>query len=133
MRLKIVLVLTVVGLFVAAPALADTFPDLPGMRAVEKTTSGRAAQMHGAEATEPKADESTPTTQSVINKAVTTSEVKTIRELPGGGSLPIINQVGLTSKRAESNPMPRGLTALAAIGTLLSIGGFVVFRRMLAP
>jgi hypothetical protein len=36
-------------------------------------------------------------------------------------------------KRARGDTMPRGLAALAALGTILSVGGFLVFRRVLVP
>jgi hypothetical protein len=132
--------LVVLGLFVGAPAQAQesapAFPDLPGMKLADEATRGEVAPSqaghHGDTAAQAPAAEGTDV-RSAQQEAP--PDASSITELPGTGGIPLIEQIkaGLTSSRSESGSMPQGLTALAALGTILSVGGFLIFRRLLVP
>ncbi len=138
-------------LLVAGPALARSsdadrseFPDLPGMGVADRASRGEVADFR------PKgSDESTSgttTTSSSSSGGVSGSTASNVTkadgvdpspilELPGTSSLPLISEVrvGLASVKRGIESMPRGLAALAALGTLLSVGGFLALRRALVP
>jgi hypothetical protein len=138
MRARVLLTLLAGGflaLFFSATAFADTFPDLPGMGVADEATAGKgegAAVSGSTSGSTPQNAQAKPSdTDSVIDDAVDPAKVKPVRDMPGGNSMPIINQVDLTRLRTGTGPMPRALTALAAIGTLLSVGAFLILRDRL--
>jgi hypothetical protein len=115
----------------SAQAHASTFPDLPGMGAVAKTTNTQA----------PSASRSVsaPSTSSTSNKAATPSvsgaakstikaqDVAPILQMPGSASLPIIRDYR-TAMRTKT-AIPDVLFLLAGIGTATSLGMLWAVRR----
>lgn len=117
-------------LFVGAPALADegpAFPDLPGMKLAEDATHGEVAP--GAAGGQKSTTSSTSDTSA--SKKASAPDTSSITELPGTDMIPIIGgaKIGLSSSRQRTDTMPRGLAALAALGTIVSVGSFLVFRN----
>jgi hypothetical protein len=138
MRLRVLFALTVVGLCMAAPALAQSpedpaFPDLPGMGVAGRAAKGDVAPSQSTKhgdtdtgTTDGGSDEPT----SDETEAAEAPDTGVITALPGTGGIPIITEerVGLAVNRDKADTMPRGLAALAAIGTIVSVGAFLVFR-----
>jgi hypothetical protein len=138
MRLGIIGAVIVVAMSIASPVLA-VFPDLPGMGAAEDATKGELGRVEV---------EDEPTTSSgaggmtssggvtpAVRSTVKPEQAETIRSLPGGDSVPMFGDAGLASTTrsglGDTDGMPRGLTALAALGTLVSVGAFLFFRNRL--
>jgi hypothetical protein len=116
-------------LFVGAPALADegpAFPDLPGMKLAEDATRGEVAPS----AAGGQKSVASSTSHTSTTKKSSAPDLNSIRELPGTDMIPVIGdaKIGLTSSRRQAPTMPRGLAALAALGTIVSVGSFLVFR-----
>jgi len=138
MRLRVLFALTVVGLCMAAPALAQSpedpaFPDLPGMGVAGRAAKGDVAPSqstkHG-DTPDATSDEAPDEPTSDKTEAAEAPETGVISALPGTGGIPVISEerVGLAVNRGEADTMPRGLAALAAIGTIVSVGAFLLFR-----
>lgn len=132
--------------FVGGPALArdekdSKFPDLPGMRLADRASRGEVAEFSPG-SSEPTAGTASTSSSSGnggtsrTSKATTAAEpdASPILELPGTSGLPLIGEVrvGLTAVRRGIDSMPRGLAAVAALGTILSVGGFLLLRERLA-
>lgn len=132
---------------VGGPAMAQDdaegsqFPDLPGMRLADRASKGQVAEFSpgGSEPTAGTASTSSRSSgsedASPTSKAAKAHEpdASPILELPATSGLPLIGdvKVGLTAVRRGVDAMPRGLAALAALGTILSVGGFLVLRDRL--
>lgn len=139
MRLRVVLAVAFVALGFAAPALAQSeepqtqsgLLDLPGMGVADRATRGEVApsqsSKHGDTGT---AEEPEPSSSPDPATEAEAPDTTTITELPGTGGIPTIRalRVGLASTRSEADTMPRGLFAAAALGTILSVGAFLVAR-----
>jgi hypothetical protein len=139
MRLRVLLAVTFVALGFAAPALAQNeesgtksgLMDLPGMGVADRATRGEVAPSRASKHGDTSAaDEPEPSSSPDSTTKAEPPDTSTIQELPGTGGIPIISEqrVGLASTRSEADTMPRGLFAAAAIGTILSIGAFLVAR-----
>lgn len=116
-------------------------PDLPGMGVAGRATRGEVARFEGsAKSSDGESTDSSSTTTSSFGGFTGSSAVKadepvddsSIRDLPGTDSLPLIGQAKAAFRRAVE-PMPAGLAAYAALGTMLSVGSFLVLRRRLSP
>jgi hypothetical protein len=134
-RLRVVLALVIAVLGTAAPALAKGtakagFPDLPGMKLADEATRGEVAP---TQASFHRDDGSGTGSQEPAPRAEKPSkpDASSISKLPGTGMIPAIGRLASFTKRAGEDKMPRGLAALAALGTLVSVGGFLVFRDRL--
>jgi hypothetical protein len=129
-KLALVIAVAVGGLFACAPVFADegpAFPDLPGMKLADEATRGEVAPSAGGQRTFNAPEEAS----AAADKSSTEKpDVSSIQELPGTAQIPVIGQMkaDLTSSRRETDTMPRGLAALAAIGTIVSVGAFLLFR-----
>lgn len=119
------------------------FPDLPGMRLADRASKGQVAEFSPG-SSEPTAGTASTSSSpsgsggtSRTSKATRADEpdASPILELPATSGLPLIGEVkvGLTAFRRGIDTMPRGLAALAAFGTLLSVGGFLALRHVLVP
>jgi hypothetical protein len=123
-------------LFTGAPALAEeapeqnTFPDLPGMKLADEATRGEVAP---SRASFHRSDPAPESEQANAQMSGSTPDVSSIAELPGTEQIPVISELraGLSSARAKTDTMPRGLAALAALGTIVSVGSFLLFRNRL--
>ena len=116
-------------LFVGAPALADkgpSFPDLPGMKLAEDATQGKVAPG----ATGGQKSETPSTSSTSASKQGSAPDLSSLATLPGTGMIPVIGaKLEPTSSRRDLDTMPHGLAALAALGTIVSVGSFLVFRN----
>ena len=136
MRLRVLLAATFVALGFAAPAFAQSsdwetgLPDLPGMGVADRATRGEVAPSQGSKHGDTGAQDDGDDGSSGQAKKSAAPDPSSITELPGTGGIPIIGEqrVGLASTRGEADTMPRGLLAAAAIGTIFSIGAFLVVR-----
>lgn len=141
MRLRVLLAVTFVAFGVGAPAFAQSadresgLPDLPGMRVADRATRGEVApsqsSKHGDTGTTDSKDEGTKTSEDGKQQKAEPPDPSSIQELPGTGGLPTIGEqrVGLAVNRGKADTMPRGLLAAAAVGTLVSVGSFLIVRR----
>lgn len=120
---------------------SSKFPDLPGMRLADRASKGEVAEFSPG-SSEPTAGTASTSSSSSgrggtsrTSKATTAGEpdASPILELPGTSGLPLIGEakMGLTAVRRGIDSMPRGLGALAALGTILSVGGFLLLRERL--
>ncbi|HYZ91150.1 MAG TPA: hypothetical protein VFA34_02010 [Actinomycetota bacterium] len=132
MRLRFSLAVAVLigALAAMSPVSADdgpAFPDLPGMKLADEATRGEVAPAAGNTQSFNTPDAAPASTSK---SAASTPDVASIHELPGMGQLPVIGDMKAapTSSRRNSDAMPRGLAALAALGTIVSVGAFLVFR-----
>ncbi|MEX0875571.1 MAG: hypothetical protein WD646_14150 [Actinomycetota bacterium] len=139
MRKCIVLVFVAAfGLGLASVASAETLPDLPGMGPAIDATSGKAPESSTTKETanaDAPADVdrmSAPDSEQVVQSTVDPDLTKTIRDLPGGGGLPIFGDVANAAAQANS-AVPDVLLVLAAIGTATSIGMYWAVRRRFGP
>ncbi len=136
MRLRVLLAAVFVALGFATPALAQSadwnsgLPDLPGMGVADRATRGEVAPSQASKHGDTGGTEEGSTGSSDSAKKAEPPDTSTIQELPGTGGIPIISEqrVGLASTRGEADTMPRGLFAAAALGTILSVGAFLIVR-----
>jgi hypothetical protein len=148
-RLIALSVVVLFGALVGGPALAQsdegsTFPDLPGMRLADRASKGQVAEFSPGDSEPTAGTASTSSSSPGSGGTSRTSEAtrangadepdaSPILELPATSGLPLIGEVkvGLAAVRRGVDSMPRGLAALAAFGTLLSVGGFLLLRDRL--
>ena len=135
-------VLLVGGPVVAQEDEESQFPDLPGMGLADRASKGEVAEFSPGSSEPTAGTASTSSSSPGSGGTSRTSKVtradepdaSPILELPATSGLPLIGEVkvGLTAFRRGIDTMPRGLAALAAFGTLLSVGGFLLLRDRLA-
>lgn len=116
-------------LLIGGLALADggpSFPDLPGMKLADEATRGEVAPS----AVGGQKSVKSSTSDTSASKKTSARDTSAITELPGTRMIPVIgdSKIGLTSSRRQADAMPRGLAALAAVGTIVSVGSFLAFR-----
>jgi hypothetical protein len=127
------------SLFVAAPALAKIderdrqFPDLPGMKLVERAAAGDVFQSTTVKTGGEGGTGSARTRGKNVSavKQAAPPDPAAISGLPGVGAVPVL-KANLAPAGTRTKQMPMGLGALAALGTILSLGGYVLFRRALS-
>ena len=127
-----------------ASSKESKLPDLPGMGVAGRATRGEVARFETSDKTSGKSStDSTSTTSSNSGgfggftgssavKADEPLDTSSISDLPGTSAVPLIGQVAAAFRRGIE-PIPAGLAAFAALGTILSVGSFLALRRRLAP
>ncbi len=117
----------------AADEPAASLPDLPGMRVAEDATRGQVAPSSASSQSDTGVASAGNAPASDSSKAASTGppDAGPIENLPGSGVLPGIGKqrVGLAS--VTTAVVHDGLAALAALGTILSVGGFLLLRNRL--
>lgn len=122
------------------------FPDLPGMGVAGRASRGEVADYDPGDGSTGGGGSGSTTTGSGGSDGGTTDGEETgdtgdtappsagsIQQLPGTEQIPLIGELtsGTRAPRTTAAGMPRGLTALAALGTLLSVGAFLLARERL--
>jgi len=128
MRVGIGLLTVAFVVLVGGQSYAATFPDLPGMSTVAKTTHTQAPQTsRSVSAPSATSSSTTPALTSAAKSQIKTQDVAPILKMPGSRSLPIIKDynAGLRTKTAAADV----LAVLAAIGTATSLGMLWAVRR----
>lgn len=105
------------------------------MGLAERATRGEVAPSQASKHGDTGAGAEERRTSSNAQKA-SAPDTSVIAELPGTSGIPVISDMegdlASFAKRPQKDTMPRGLAALAALGTILSVGGFLVFRDRVA-
>jgi hypothetical protein len=133
MRLRVVVALSVAGVCISAPAFAvetkESLPDLPGMKLAKEAARGDIAPSQPTQQRE-TSNVTRPDAQ-VASETPAKPDASSINDMPGTDTIPVISDLASFMKRGREGTMPRGLTALAALGTILAVGGFLVLRDRL--
>jgi hypothetical protein len=130
MRLRVCFAVAVLALAVAPAAGAATLPSLPGMGVAQKAVGTDTAST--AQTTRiTRTKRTPPTTSSASASSSDTSQAaaKTIRDLPGGGALPVIGKAQTTSSHSAL-PGADSLLLLAALGSFTALGALYSLRRL---
>jgi len=130
MRAGICVIAAAVAMLFGASAKAQTFPDLPGMGAVAKTTHSNApsaTRSVSAPSTSSASKPATPVSTSAVKPAAKGPDVSSILNMPGSRSLPVISDL----RTASHTPMAHAdlLFVLAGIGTATALGMLWAVRR----
>lgn len=130
MRAGIALVAAAFVLFFGAQSYASTtFPDLPGMGAVAKTTHSQEPQTSRSVSAPSTSTESSQASNvgAAAKSSVSSDTIAPILKMPGSGAVPVIKDFR-TAQRART-AMPDVLFVLAGIGTATSLGMLWAVRR----
>lgn len=120
------------------------FPDLPGMGVAGRASRGEVADYDPGDGSTGGGGSGSTTAGSGGSDGGTTDgdeetgdtappSAESIQQLPGTDQIPLIGELTSSTRAPRSTDagMPRGLTALAALGTLLSVGAFLLARERL--